>query len=493
MTTTTKSEIAFAITATTTRLQEGLRRAESQIREFARRTAAAGDTGKAGKQFSLESLAKAGLVVSAGINAANIASKAMAGNIQEAAEAVKSLPLGVGQMAKVLESVLGDWTGINREIKYCNELMAAQNKFHAAAARHIEAQQKALAALAERRKQLVGETRLIGLEGPAAAKESERQRHEKELADIEARKRAAMQENNRLLAEKSRAAKEGPATDAEVMDLARSRGLRKITGRQYDELAMEAKALRNARLGGTFEADRARKEAQIIAEADAAAAAETARHEKQMSQIRAQAWRERIAGARKWLSEMAGQLRQRAAEEVREQQRAGQQIADADSQIRQKRLEAEGRALDAELERIRHYYAQRIEEARKAGRAELAARLETLQKLDEAKAVKADALKAADRKAREDPAAAGALVAELAAGTMYAGGGTAGIVDRMKAFRQRMADRVNERYSAWMERSRGVQSSWDSGGGGTGASNEVLKTLREIAANTRGEKPMVAQ
>ncbi len=60
------------------------------------------------KSLSLESLARSGLVVSASVNAANIATKVLSGNLAEAADEVKSLPLGIGQMAGALEQVIGE-------------------------------------------------------------------------------------------------------------------------------------------------------------------------------------------------------------------------------------------------------------------------------------------------------------------------------------------------------------------------------------------------
>lgn len=189
-----------------------------------------------------------------------------------------------------------------------------------------------------------------------------------------------------------------------------------------------------------------------------------------------------------------------AEEKAREQEKWARETAEVESRIRQGQYKAAGDELKAQLEQIRAHYAERKEEARKAGQAELASRLEVLQSIEEAEARKAAAVKRAaaeEKKAREEPRGS---VAEFAAGTRYAGGTGA---DPWAAFRAKKAAEVRERMAAWEERRRGV-AMWGAGtgqlAGNQPPNRDALKLLEnmlagimQVARNTAYEKPMVAQ
>jgi hypothetical protein len=89
-------------------------------------------------RMTLERTVKTAAMVAAGISAIDIATKAFSGDIQEAAETIKRLPFGIGEIAKRLESVVGDWSGINREIASANSRLEYQNAINDSLARNTK-------------------------------------------------------------------------------------------------------------------------------------------------------------------------------------------------------------------------------------------------------------------------------------------------------------------------------------------------------------------
>jgi hypothetical protein len=67
--------------------------------------------------FSIRGMAKGLGLAAAGIEAANVLTSVFSGRWDEAADKVKNLPFGIGHVATSLESVLGAWTGITKEIE----------------------------------------------------------------------------------------------------------------------------------------------------------------------------------------------------------------------------------------------------------------------------------------------------------------------------------------------------------------------------------------
>lgn len=199
----------------------------------------------------------------------------------------------------------------------------------------------------------------------------------------------------------------------------------------------------------------------------------------------------------KYEIQAAEKAKKAAEERAREQERVAkeelqkaQRLADVQSEIIQKRHSLEGRELDAQIERIRHHYDRRIEEAKRSGEAELVSELERLKKLEEAQARKADATKKAAEE--EKKARMAAQFATFQAGNMFSGGDGG---DEMSAFRQRMADAIkaggkNYMVSPW-DRQRAALAEGLRGTREQGLSDKETKDLlRQIARNTGVKAPI---
>lgn len=105
----------------------------------------------------------------------------------------------------------------------------------------------------------------------------------------------------------------------------------------------------------------------------------------------------------KRMLDMQEEAEERKQEEAERQRKT---LEELDSEIRQKSLEAQGRTLDAELERIREHYRRRIEEAETAAERE---RLIRLRALDEEEAKRRDLER--QRSSAPSPASDAAAVA----------------------------------------------------------------------------------
>lgn len=216
--------------------------------------------------FSLESVARIGLSVSAAVNAANIGTKLLKGDMEAAAEAVKSLPFGVGQMARALEGALGDWTGITREIENANKLTEAQNRFTDSAVRQAKAYAAVLREMRTNTRNINEQADLIGARPPAGELSSARQQAESEIEASRRRAREAVAENNRLAAQKLEAARGIPADEATI----RKTALEMYPGIPFDELGtirerkIREQAQANPAAANTIEADRTKKNTDIL-------------------------------------------------------------------------------------------------------------------------------------------------------------------------------------------------------------------------------------
>lgn len=194
----------------------------------------------------------------------------------------------------------------------------------------------------------------------------------------------------------------------------------------------------------------------------------------------------------------ADEAKKAAEDKAREQERWAREAADVESEIRQQQYRAAGNELAAQLDQIRTSYQERIDAAKKAGQEELANRLAVLQRLKEAEASKAFAVKQAvedEKEAKKE--AQRMLVGTFAAGSMYAGGDGA---DTWGSYRKQMAARVNARAAEWQERRKGVAMWGQSGGRDLSANADVaglfrkmLAGIEKIAGNTAGPKQVVVQ
>lgn len=315
--------------------EQSVQSIESHFRRIDENVQQLADRLKSG--FNLEALAKAGMLVSAAINAADIATKALSGNIQDAAEAVKKLPLGVGQMATALEGVLGQWSGIARETEYVNQLMEAQNKLIEAGIGQIMVRTRMITDFREMIENIHNATEMIGLAGFDRERKQEGQSHDKAIKSIQDRLDKALEENNRLAREKAEAARQIPVDESDVLALARQRfpGRRKLTGRDMDAIREEARMIQQQRFGETIEADRAKKEADLRRVAQQAIEAEQARHAKVIEKIERDAFSERIKSIREGFDKMLEVYK----DGYGKLQKAGQEHAKAEAERR--KLEAD--------------------------------------------------------------------------------------------------------------------------------------------------------
>ena len=118
---------------------------------------------------------------------------------------------------------------------------------------------------------------------------------------------------------------------------------------------------------------------------------------------------------------------QEALEREEQAQRLARTIEELDSEIRQKSLEAQGKTLDAELERIREHYRRRIDEAETAAERE---RLIRLRALDEEEAKRREIDRTAKAESPASPAAAAAVAARGGVGAVQVGGRFLGLAAR---------------------------------------------------------------
>lgn len=119
---------------------------------------------------------------------------------------------------------------------------------------------------------------------------------------------------------------------------------------------------------------------------------------------------------------------EQAMEREEQEKRLAKSLEDLDAEIRQKSLEAQGKTLDAELDRIREHYRRRIEEAETGAERE---RLIKLRALDEEEAKRRDLerLKSAATKT-DSPAAAAAVAGRSGIGAVSVGGSFLGLQAR---------------------------------------------------------------
>jgi len=268
------------------------------------------------QSFSLEALAKSGLLVSAAVNAIDVATRALSGDIRDAAEAVKALPLGVGQMATALENVLGKVTGIGAELKYLNELQVANTAAVEAGTAAWQARIRILRESREREQTTRGATRMIGLEGNALQSEQENQRWNAAVKRIDELQRTAVQEMTR--ASNERAAKflaQPISHDEAERYYARmgrpsryqvySQSMGEMGGSpvpklDWEQLKADATAERNQRIRESQEQIRQRDERTIRQQFAKEIEAENERHSKQLFQNEKDWFWKRVDALKKW-------------------------------------------------------------------------------------------------------------------------------------------------------------------------------------------------
>lgn len=236
----TNSEVNITIAGDGARLDRSLSDAQKKLEGFQKRVESA-------NKFSLERLARAGLLMSASVNALDIASKALTGDITEAAEAAKKLPLGVGQMATALESVLGKWTGITAEIERMTQQQKALNAITQAGLAAIEARAKALKDFRERADATNAQAGMIGKSGAVKAFGSARSERDKALKDVDARLRAGIEAARKAQNDQIAAIREMPVdprdVDTKTGELLRSTGRKKFTGAETAASRAAAEAI----------------------------------------------------------------------------------------------------------------------------------------------------------------------------------------------------------------------------------------------------------
>lgn len=355
------------------------------------------ESGKALKtQFNLESLAKGGLIFGAALNAANVASKALGGSIQDAAEAIKSLPLGIGQVARTLEDVLGQWTGITAQIEAANRAVETQNALAAIGVKLAEGRQKAIEASATRTQTIRDKLALVGLEGPDLARTQLQQQFARDQETQQARLQAAIEAVNAASAEKLRTALAGIAIDPAAIEK-RARELAPGTGKTYhtahgmytiplDPAAVaraesELRTIQQRQIENLMEAERKRSEEAIRKQFADEDAANAELHKRQMARINQEAAARRWAGlkdaagsifiglkdilrasAPRAIAAPAGPIPSVAAEQIRAfTGERGTITENREPLAIQKRIEASNKRQEAILERVRDVLSKILE------------------------------------------------------------------------------------------------------------------------------------
>jgi len=104
---------------------------QAQLASVAKKAEHAGDRLNQAFGGKLVEMAARGLAVMGtvelGIGAVNVASDVLSGNFEDAAEAVKKLPAGIGPLARQIDSLLGSVTGITAEIERIKAVNDAMN------------------------------------------------------------------------------------------------------------------------------------------------------------------------------------------------------------------------------------------------------------------------------------------------------------------------------------------------------------------------------
>jgi len=201
------------------------------------------------KSFSLEALAKSGLVISAAINAIDVASEALAGDIQTAAELLKKLPFGIGQMTQAMERLLGRFSGITEEMADLNREQQLNNALIEAGNKALQARREYIADSAKRIEASQMATRLASLPKPQAEREKEIAQFKADKEAIESRMNAAVDKINASHAEAlqkaSKATVSNKTIQAWIQDYRDRRGTTRayrlgLSGQAYDDETMRA-------------------------------------------------------------------------------------------------------------------------------------------------------------------------------------------------------------------------------------------------------------
>lgn len=130
---------------------QALREQESRLQGVAKKAEEAGD--KSNNAFggmvglALKAVTVMGSV-ELGLGAINIASEAMSGNFEDASEALKRMPAGIGPVTQQLEALLGTLTGITAETqawqRATQNLQSAMAQQHDTSMRNLRAEEDAI-------------------------------------------------------------------------------------------------------------------------------------------------------------------------------------------------------------------------------------------------------------------------------------------------------------------------------------------------------------
>lgn len=377
------------------RVQQQRRRLDEQAsRSLLRRDLFTGEA--AARPFSLEGLAKGGLIASATINSLNIASKAFSGNIRDAADAVKTLPFGIGQMARALEDVLGTWTGIGTEAANYERLAKSINASTDAWVKGTNDARAAQRALQERASATRDASELVGLAGPDLTYRRSAQQRARSTEAIRKSADEAIRARREALRKQLREIEAGRAQPSEAFigttAVERWWGAGGVNAPKgladYDrEVRAERELSEDRRI------NYAKEVAQRSADKDIASirksAGQAAVEEKRLefrtdAQAFKEHWQQRITDLGKYLGDMAKQQRDQRTRAERET-KADQQKQIADARAEDKRFKGvdehrsvaveiaatrarlRGDAGRSELLTVAHDFAQRINEARRRG------------------------------------------------------------------------------------------------------------------------------
>jgi colicin import membrane protein len=354
------------------------------------------------QSMGLESTIKLAAQATAAITAADIATKLWEGDLAGAADTIKGLPFGVGQVATMLESIVGRWSGITAEIEETNRYLKMQEQMNQSLLEQDKLRrdfQREMTENARRADRERGSIGLTGVQAEVYTIETSRQGSIKAIDDqLEAQKRArkeleqadlaavdeyrkGREEEERKIRNRQLAAagSRGFAPSLQTMSGDGAAKFRAETEREVGNrrAAIQRKAAADLKVYEQ-QAAKARQAQNDLASEKERNADRTDADERMAEKRRAQEEQERKA-------EQARTKEERSTKEANDKARLARQAASdvtsVEAEIAAKSLDLQGRKLDAERVRLKEHYRQRIEAAREAGNAELASRLELEEKL----------------------------------------------------------------------------------------------------------------
>lgn len=284
-----------------------------------------------------------------GIDAANIATELWNGDITKAAELTKQLPLGIGGLAKSLETLLGNWTGINAEIEKNKATADALGKSYDLVGKSMGRIKDYQEDAAKRRRANIESVALGGLSGA-----------EKDKAEINIKYRDMAE------AEKDAAKQASEDVTKNITEL--DRQARELRGKGGNDATIQA-SIRQLE----------KRRANIQKESNDNLLSLAYGNQEELKRVEQEAAKQ-LAEANQKKAEEEKKTQEDAQQKALEHSNA---IARINAEMSAQRLRMNGQTLEAEMVQIEESYRERIQAAQKAGDAEMVALLEQAKTLDQ--------------------------------------------------------------------------------------------------------------